>query len=283
MLTNFITFVALLAIPTLTTAQNASTPLNTPLNFNCTSLRPINPDTNPLTLNYTTFANTTLRVSKATTCPPGAASNDERCFLSPRGHLSVNATTNLTTIPDATLLASTVRSFLTSLGATDAELQRIDLSVRNTDFNTTGPRTKLDAGTSAYLAFRPRMTCFDGIFTSPSTCSDLDASARTVAEQFEGQAVRICIPDVVPARTRKPRRSAYLSGLVEVVSVSEDVVGREDMRINPADPEYKENANNGTISTGRPYGNGAVVERGLGFLGMSGWSGLVVWFGMMGI
>ncbi|KAH7070717.1 hypothetical protein BKA63DRAFT_519013, partial [Paraphoma chrysanthemicola] len=281
MLTNFITFVALLAIPSLTVAQNASPPVNTTLNFNCTSLRPVNPDTNPLTLNYTTYANTTLRVSKATTCPPGASTNDERCFLTPRGHISVNANTNLTTIPDATLLRSTVRSFFGSLGAIDAELQRVDLSVTNMDINTSGPRTKLDPGTSAYLAFRPRMTCFDGIFTSTTTCSHLDDGARAVAEQFEGVGVRICVPDVVPARTRKPRRSAYLSGLVEVANVSEEVAGREDMRVNPADPEYKENANNGTISTERPYGNAAGrVDRGWGFVGMLGLGGMVVVAGM---
>jgi hypothetical protein len=218
---------AFLALTPTVFAQDSSNSSNVALNFNCSSFNP--GQDGAARLNYTVAANQTIRVSRAFNCP--ASDGDRACAISPSGRLNVNYTTNATDISDPNALHAMLYKAIESEGATTTELSRFDRTRNTLSFNGTGQPVFSEAGTWAYIGFRPNMTCYEGIVSTDDLCAQVDDSVRNVKSRFEQRALTICVP-TLHQRTGKAS-STRLAGVTEVVVISEEEAKKPEMRRNP--------------------------------------------------
>jgi hypothetical protein len=272
---------AFLALTPTVFAQDSFNSSNVALNFNCSSFNPA--QNGGARLNYTVAANQTLRVSRAFDCPPSSDS-DRACAFTPRGRLNVNYTTNATDISDPNILHAMLYKARKSEGATTTELSRFDRNRNTLSFNGTGQPRYAEQGTSAYIGFRPNMTCYEGIVSTDDSCKELDDGVRNVKSQFEQRALTICVP-MLDQRTGKPS-STRLVGTTEVVEISAEEAKKPEMSRNPAYLEGDEDDEDDdhSVSVPRPS-NAVIIGRGgrvevrglsvvLGFV--AAWIGLIM-------
>lgn len=227
------TTATLLALtPVVIIAQNTTTSLDIPLNFNCSTFS--GPDRGQAIRNYTAPYNQTLRVSRAVTCPDNASSTDSNCVLNARGSVNVTATSNATDIPDAQLLHATLLQALRLSGASNTLLNNFETAVWKRAFNSSNNRFQVAPGSAGYIGFTPNMTCYDGVVNTPDSCSTSDEGIKNVKERFENRPLQVCVPILDKRRSGKGS-STRVAGTVELVTISKEEAGKEEMSRNPAD------------------------------------------------
>lgn len=242
--------------------------------FNCSSLAPQGPSDGQdvIDLNYLAPSDTTFRVSKALICPSDATDKDGRCRLEPDGHLSLNATVNVTDIPDTSIFAPMIQEILTEQGWTNLTVT-LPSPIRRFD----GYRSNLWVlpGKAGYVAFTPTMRCFNGTVKTLSSCKDLEDAARRTADAFDGRALQICIPTFKGT----PKRRARLQGTLAVVYTSEEEARATGMDVNPALSEEEQEAEDEDDEPGETQGGGGNVTIISGVASISSTRWWSVWLG----
>lgn len=263
-LQNITSTFAILATASITAAQNITTPSNSTLNFNCSTL------TDPFA-NYTLPYETPVRVSTAVICPNDASERDMRCRLVANLSMKVNATTNTTNIPSPMLLNSTLFRTLQARGATRSNLTAINFSLKTLAYHNQSAVLYAKPGQAAYIAFKPIKRCYSGILRTSDMCEQLDEGVTRVKQVFDGQRIDVCVPDMQwrfknSAKPRRRREYYVASGDVEIVGISAEQARRiveEDREREAREREERERIR-GDMDEGQTGGVGRVGgSRGL--------------------
>lgn len=222
-------------------AQNGT--LNTPLNFNCSSLSSPHLVSNASINASSTEGQLTVRVSRAVICPQDARDKDPRCAVTASGSVNVSSITNATNIGNTSVLYSMVYRAFQSIGANSTELGNLTTNLERKDFSGTGKTLYVQPGQAAYMGFYPEYRCIEGIVETNEQCESIDEGLRRVSSQYSGKGIHICVP-VKEARRKgsgkpsKRKTTVYAAGHIQLVNISVDEAKKEGMEFNPANPPH---------------------------------------------